>query len=555
LFGIDLPHAMNLVRRALVLACLASAVAPSAGYAGTYDVHGCRTPDRRAAPTDGWQAETGYGAPAPSQTCSSGIPAVPGALFAHLQGDTYKGASAGWVFTAPRDTRITAYTLWRSVRTAGTPQGGWYHDYALYHDASSGFDSRNLVDFCTPFTGCTGRGGGPDPLGVANRTQQSELDIARITLHLQCDASVPKCGPTQAGYGRLRLFASRIRLEDLRPPQFTQSPVGSLLAADAPLEGEKILTFAARDAGAGVEKIGIVVDGRSRLTRPGDPYATRCVRPFTATVPCPRAADAALAFDTAILTNGPHAIQASVTDAAGNETRSDPVVVTTRNGSRPNGQGASRFVRLSAWLRSRRTKRRASAVVPYGSVRRVDGRLTAADGKPIAGAVLDVVSRVDRPGAKDKRAGAVTTRADGRFSYRVRRGPSRDLRFEYKAYTLDPAPVSSARVTLGVRAGFRLRLSPRRVRNGQRVVFRGRLKGGPARKGTRVTIDVLVPDARRRVPIGNVKADAKGRFRFTYRFRRTLVQARYRFQARLVAQPGYPYRGATSRRVSVVVSP
>ena len=106
-----------------------------------------------------------------------------------------------------------------------------------------------------------------------------------------------------------------------------------------------------------------------------------------------------------------------------------------------------------------------------------------------------------------------------------------------------------------MRAGFRLKLRPRKVRNGQRIVFRGQLKGGPARKGTRVTIDVLVPDARRRVPIGNVKADAKGRFRFAYRFRRTLVKARYRFQARLVAQPGYPYRGATSRRVSVLVSP
>ena len=46
--------------------------------------------------------------------------------------------------------------------------------------------------------------------------------------------------------------------------------------------------------------------------------------------------------------NGAHTIQASVTDAAGNETRSDPVTVTTLNGSQPNGRGATRFVELSA---------------------------------------------------------------------------------------------------------------------------------------------------------------------------------------------------------------
>ena len=139
--------------------------------------------------------------------------------------------------------------------------------------------------------------------------------------------------------------------------------------------------------------------------------------------------------------NGQHTVQASVTDAAGNETRSAPVAVTTRNGSRPNGRGASRFVKLAAWLRSRRAKRRSSAVVPYGSVRTVDGRLTDADGKPIAGAVLDVV--LERRPARGQRqgVGAVTTRADGRFSYRVARGPSRELRFVCKAYTLDPAPV------------------------------------------------------------------------------------------------------------------
>ena len=193
--------------------------------------------------------------------------------------------------------------------------------------------------------------------------------------------------------------------------------------------------------------------------------------------------------------------------------------------------------------------------MPYGAVRFAEGRLTDSAGSPIAGAVLDVKSRVQRPGARYGATGSVTTGEDGRFAYRIARGASRTVRFEYKAYSLDPAPVSTAAVSLGVRAGIRLKLRPRHVRNGQKIRFIGRLRGGPARKGTRVTIDVLVPDARRRVPIGSVKADGKGRFGFGYRFRRTLVKARYRFQARLTPQPGYPYRGATSRRVSVVVSP
>jgi hypothetical protein len=244
-----------------------------------------------------------------------------------------------------------------------------------------------------------------------------------------------------------------------------------------------------------------------------------------------------------------------VTDAAGNETRSDPVSVTTLNGSQPNGRGASRFVKLRAWLRSKRDKPRRSAVVPYGSSRFAEGRLTDAGGHPISGAVLQASSRVRRPGAKYVKTGAVTTSEDGRFAYRIAKGPSRTIRFAYKAYTLDPAPVQTATLSLGVRAGIKLKLTPHHVTNGQQVRFKGTLKGGPARKGTRVTIDVLVPDARRRIAIGNVKADAKGRFKFAYRFRRTLIKARYRFQARLTPQPGYPYRGAASRRVSVVVSP
>ena len=202
---------------------------------------------------------------------------------------------------------------------------------------------------------------------------------------------------------------------------------GSLTATrDAPLVGAQSLWFSKGTDQGSRYRAGLAWPSTALAARAPEPIGSgtssrACRRPFAVTRSLPAVrANATVAFDTATLRNGPHAIQASVTDAAGNETRSDPVVVTTRNGSRPNGRGASRFVQLAAWLRSRTAKRRASAVVPYGSVRTVDGRLTDADGRPIAGAVLDVVSRVDRPGARDKRAGTVTTRADGRFSRRDR---------------------------------------------------------------------------------------------------------------------------------------
>src|SRR6185436_13381758 len=177
------------------------------------------------------------------------------------------------------------------------------------------------------------------------------------------------------------------------------------------------------------------------------------------------------AFDTARLRNGRHTIQASVTDAAGNETRSDPVSVTTLNGSQPNGRGASRFVKLRAWLRSKRDKPRRVAVVPYGSSRFAEGRLTDAGGHPISGAVLQASSRVRRPGAKYVKTGTVTTSEDGRFAYRIAKGPSRTIRFAYKAYTLDPAPVQTATLSLNVKAGIKLKLTPHHVTNGQQVRF------------------------------------------------------------------------------------
>ncbi len=545
---------MALARRSLVLVVLGFALVPATTHAASYDVWSCTLPNGQSAATDGWTPDRGGENAIAVNWCASDDKAF-AALRAEIFASTSAGTHADWVFTAPPESLITSYTLWRWARTAQS--GDAYQDYYLTEDVPRTNASPFLVEWCGLYLQCSSSGtAGGSHFQAANRVDRSALQVRRIYASLLCEvrSAGPRCQGSFDG-ARVWIFSARIALTDFDHPRFTRPPSGSLLAIDAPLEGEKTVSFDTADRGGGVERVGIVVDGHAVTSQSANPHAARCRRPFTTPRPCPAATSNTLAFDTARLDNGTHTVQASVTDAAGNETRSTPVTVTTLNGSQPNGRGASRFVRLSAWLRSKRDKPRRSAVVPFGSTRFAEGRLTDSGGRAIAGAVLQVTSRVQRPGVRARNIGTVTTGEDGRFAYRIAKGPSRSLRFEYKAYTLDPAPVSTAAVSLGVRAGLRLKLKPRHVRNGQKIRFLGRLKGGPARKGTRVTIDVIVPDARRRVPIGNVKADGKGRFRFGYRFRRTLVKARYRFQARLTPQPAYPYRGATSRRVSVVVSP
>ena len=146
-------------------------------------------------------------------------------------------------------------------------------------------------------------------------------------------------------------------------------------------------------------------------------------------------------------------IQASVTDAAGNETRSDPVTVTTRNGSRPNGRGASRFVKLSAWLRSRRTGaarlgRRAVRLRADrgGAADRLGGRADRRGG-----------ARREQPrpaarGAKRRLAGTRDDQRGRAVRLPVARGPEPDAAVRVQGLLARP------------RAGLERRRQPRRPR-------------------------------------------------------------------------------------------
>jgi hypothetical protein len=261
-----------------------------------------------------------------------------------------------------------------------------------------------------------------------------------------------------------------------------------------------------------------------------------------------------VSFVTAAVPNGRHTMQVAVEDAAGNRTVSGAWSVLVANGAVANGAGASRAARLTARFGARGGKRRRKETTrPFQGRAIVGGRLMDTSNRPIGNARLEVLGRSARTGARFRKEGEIVTRADGTFRYRTRRGPSRELRVQYRAYSLDPRPAATASVRLNIRAGVRLTVRPRRTTSRGTIHFRGRLLGRHGRDGLQVTLYAVDRTGRKRVPVEVVRTDARGVFRFRYQFARTFAPFTYRFIARLERQPTYAYAAASSRPATVRV--
>jgi hypothetical protein len=360
------------------------------------------------------------------------------------------------------------------------------------------------------------------------------------------------CTPADPG-GALTIGRARVGLADDAAPTLAP-PAGSLVTPDAVLEGPQGVTVSASDVGGGVERFAVAVDGIDVASEAVGDQHPSCRTPFVDLVPCPTSVTRSFAFDTSAVGNGRHALQIVAVDAAGNRTPSPPVRVWIANGASPNGAGASRRAKLAAAFHSRgKRAARPHATVPFGRTRPIRGRLTDVRGAPIRGARIEVLATNRRPGAIRRQEGIVETRADGRFRYVPRRGPSRRLEFAYRAFSLDPEPSTTAELTLDVRAGVTLVVRPRRTTSRGTIRFRGRLLGDPGRAGVQVTLYAVGRQARSRVPVAVLRTDSAGRFRFRYQFLRTFAPFTYRFVAQVQSQRGYPYAAAASRPVTVRV--
>src|SRR6201999_3501636 len=121
------------------------------------------------------------------------------------------------------------------------------------------------------------------------------------------------------------------------------------------------------------------------------------------------------------------------------------------------------------------------------------------------------------------------TDSAGRFRYLPRAGTSRQMIVSYRAFALDASPSVRATLSVQVRAGVTLNVTPRRVSPHGSIRFSGRLRGPQGRTGTQVVIYAIGERGRDRIPVAEVRVGANGRFHYHYRFTNSASGITYRF--------------------------
>ncbi|HSZ14013.1 MAG TPA: carboxypeptidase-like regulatory domain-containing protein [Solirubrobacteraceae bacterium] len=528
--------------------------------AGQYHVYSCRTPDGEVAPVDGW-SESATG----SYTVTSDTCAKPGgALIAGLIAETTRYANtnmATWAFAAPVGETLVGAKLWRAGDADGGAAIGASYQYWIAAPIEA-----DIFDDCSYLAGCpSGVGEIGEPMSPANQIVEPAANLGpRIYVLASCGGmSEYRCPDNDGdanGYAAVvYLYAANLTLEQSTPP--TASNVSGELATAPTLAGTSDVAFSASDPGSGVYEALFSVDGQVVQSTPLDENGGRCkdvgettdgLPAFLYVQPCLAAVSADVGFDTARVANGPHHLVVTVIDAAGNSatvldrnvTIDNPVLPGT---GAPNGTGATTEAALTvAWKNTSRNLTTSTFDAPHTIV----GRLTGAGGAPIGDAQVGILSTPAYAGATTAAMPSVRTGADGRFVLRLPAGlSSRTLRFQYSS-SVDAPPVVTRTLSLRVRAGVALRVSPRVVSVGRSIYFTGRLRGGPVPSGGKLLVLEARSPGGAWLEFEVVRSDDRGRFHASYRFKFP-GPADYQFRVVCEAEADYPFATGDSKVIGV----
>lgn len=253
-------------------------------------------------------------------------------------------------------------------------------------------------------------------------------------------------------------------------------------------------------------------------------------------------------LDDEQLSAGRYRLRAWARDTAGNERTSSDLA-----------EGGTASVRLpirvlteiKAGAASRGKRRRSRAVrVPFGKRMRLGGRLTTADGNPVAASEVLVFSREQRPEAPWTAVAAVRTSPKGYFGYRAPRGVSRVIRFRFSGTATIRPSIRDVKLVVPAKSSIRARRS--RLVNGEYVDLRGRVLGGAIPgEGKLVEIQVFLRGHWR--TFGTTRTGQNGRWRYQYRFDGTRGTQVYRMRARLPQESAFPYAVGRSRALAIRV--
>lgn len=510
----------------------------SAHAAPTYTVHACERGDTQPAGWSGWSASIAGAEGSDVDRCSTG-----GSRTLTLRGNRSMavGAHAELSFAAPADTSIFAYTIWRSVQLAGAARQAFGYTHAQGSRSSAIDTCHVLVD------GCTRRGDMGQRKVQANAAWQYGLrGVRNLWLGVGC-VGPSSCGAVAGDAGKLAVHAADIHLEDPYPPEFVGAPQGALVSGGA-VSGIQTVSLVGHDRGGGVREAIAEIDGREVARGVLDDNGGACRPPYTQVVPCKLDARGALAIDTTRVPDGRHELRLRLTDATGaNVGALGPLPIETRNGCERAPRSSA--YRVSAGVAtSSRGRTRTSRTLSYGRSSRLRGQLRRANGSPVAGATLCVISRPRMSRAQTDFEGRVRTDSRGRYSMRLKAGPSRDV---YVVHRADEAS-SVDRVRVNVRAAVTLKPERRWLRNGQLLALEGRVRGRPIpERGALLELQARRPTGWQTFRVTRTRSN--GRFRARYRFSRTTGVQRYRLRARVSDQASYPYEVGSSRLVTVYV--
>jgi hypothetical protein len=539
----------------LALAPIVAALAASApvAHAGTYDVFSCAT-DAGFFPNNAWHVQNNPADNASYVTKTTcGSPTDP--LDTHLVTGSYPAGLtyAGLEFDAPSGTSIADYRLdvhhaWRNsnaetyVMTLAVPGGSLA--YAGHIDgASAGNLGPSPVDRRLTITRA-----GSLPAVAANPIE--------LTVSAGCDGA---SGCTLDGQADSQLFGARVTISDPSPPQLTALGAGSGLLAPGVRSGDEPITFSATD-NVGIRRAELVdvTDPSNQTVAAATDFNTtptvkdaRC--DYTRPRPCPNVTDQTISASPPIA--GRRTLLLRVTDAAGNQTVSAPFVVSARGPV--NGSGGGDGARLIAGFpgHARRGHRRVGVLRPsktvgWGHSARVRGILRNAAGQPIADAQLHLLIRDLKLGSHYADRVTLDTGADGRFTFRITRGPSRRFRIAYRAYPGDVQLTAKSDITFNTKARITAR-APHHVRSRGTARFRGRLVGHPLPPdGVTLELQAHQPGHGWRT-VKTTRTRRGGAFSTRYRF--NSPAGRFTFRMRLRPSDSYPYARGTSKPMRVRV--